>query len=175
MFLSLKLMPPIDFLVYDWFMIEVNKTPLRTTEDTQLLFSQAGTHLYIKVLEFPCNDFLPPNSTNQVNSVDVCFPLKVHSWMYWHGHSLFFFLIIPGTVWMVSEFPFHKPYFPWQEHQAKSFGCFWDIFERCSREQSAATSLLIKAWTSLPTSTMASNHSLYALPLKKKREKKSSL
>lgn len=36
---------------------------------------------------------------------------------------------------MVSEFPFHKPYFPWQEQQAKSFGCFWDIFERGSREQ----------------------------------------
>lgn len=80
---------------------------------------------------------------------DVCvFPqtslLDVLRWTW-----SFFFLITPGTLWMVSEFPFHKPYFPWQGQPVKSFGCFWDIFERGSREQSAATSLLIEAWTSL--------------------------
>lgn len=50
---------------------------------------------------------------------------------------------------MVSEFPFHKQYFPWQEQQAKSFERFWDIFEWGSREQPAATSLLTEAWTSI--------------------------
>lgn len=98
------------------------------------------------------------NSAYLLDSVEaqgghVWFPLRVHSWMYWHGHSLlllfFFFLITAGTLWMVSEFPFHKPYFPWQEQPVKSFGCFWDIFEQGSREQSAATSPLMKAWTSL--------------------------
>lgn len=75
------------------------------------------------------------------------------SFLYWRRTEMnkvfFFFLIIPGTLWMVSEFPFHKQRFPWQEQPAKSFECYWDIFEWGSREQPAATSLLTEAWTSI--------------------------
>lgn len=74
---------------------------------------------------------------------------------------------------MVSEFPFQKTYFPWQEQQVKSFGCFWDIFERGSREQRATTSLLIKVWTS-PTADKHNGNKLQLIHptlFKKERER----